>query len=134
MRCKAFTLVEVLASIGILAVVLPVVMAGLDLASSAASLARHRAQATALAQNKLGELLVTQDFSVPSGDFGEQYPAYTWTIMVNDWNTPDGFSSNVQQLDVTVSWVQYNRVREAVLSTLLYQSSASSSRSEGVLP
>jgi len=134
MRTKAFTLVEVLAAIGILAVVLPVVMYGLDLAANAASLARHRTQATMLAQAKLDELIVLQDFSVASGDFGEQYPEYTWTIEINDWDTLDGLSADTQQLDVIVSWAQRNRIHDAKLSTLLYQSSSSSSGLGGLLP
>ncbi|MCL2639792.1 MAG: type II secretion system GspH family protein [Phycisphaerales bacterium] len=131
---RAFTLVEVLAAIGILAVVLPVIMYSLDLAGNAALLARHRTQATMLAQAKLDEFIVLQDFSVASGDFGEQYPEYTWTIELTDWDTPDGLSADTLQLDVIVSWTQRNRIHEAKLSTLLYQSSASSSSSGGLVP
>ena len=131
---KAFTLVEVLASIGILAIVLPIVMHGLSLASNAASFARHRTLATSLAQAKLDEFLVTQDFSNLSGDFGDQYPDYTWTIALSDWDTPDGLSADTQQLDVTVSWTHRGRIHDAVLSTILYQSSSSSSGLGGMLP
>ncbi|MCL2645876.1 MAG: type II secretion system GspH family protein [Phycisphaerales bacterium] len=149
---RAFTLIEVLASLAILALVFPVVMYGLSLASNAASLARHRTQATILAQTKLDELLATQDFSTLSGDFGDDYPGYTWTIELNDWDTLDGFSSvfsssissstssntqqlqQPQQLDVTVSWTQHNRTYQAALSTLLYQQNSSSSSLGGLLP
>jgi len=124
---RAFTLIEVLAAIGVIAMVLPVAMYGLSVASDAATLARHRTQATVLAQTKLDELLATQDFTDLSGDFGDDYPDYKWTIEFNNWDTPDGnFSSNTQQLDVIVSWTQRNRTHEATLSTLLYESSTSS--------
>src|SRR5437899_2690436 len=87
-RAGAFTLIEVLASIAIIAAVLPIIMSGLSLADQTALLAKHRSQATSLAQAKLDELLVTNDFQTTSGDFGDQYPGYSWKIETKPWYSP----------------------------------------------
>ena len=48
-----FTLVEVLASLALVAVILPVAMEGVSLAVGAAGLARDRIEAASLAETKL---------------------------------------------------------------------------------
>jgi len=137
-RRMAFTLVEVLAAIAIIAIVLPVLMNGLSVTINAASLAKHRTLGTTLAQSKLDELIVTRDFQTLSGDFGDQVPGYRWKIDLNPWSSPtvDGFSTTIQQLDVTVSWTQRNQTFNAAVSTLLYQNSTASTSSGlgGLLP
>ena len=130
-----FTLVEVLASIAMIAVLLPVILYAASLASSAASVARSRTQAAALAQRKLDELLTVGPLTANSGDFGDRWPEYQWSAAVEPWNTPvvDGMTSTIEQLSVTVTWKQRGQPRSLALRTLVYQN-ASSTSSAGGLP
>src|SRR3954471_9087259 len=75
----AFTLIEVLAPMALLAIVLPVTMQALSVSLGAASGARHMTEASGLAQAKLNELIATAQWDdTSSGDFGEDHPGYRW--------------------------------------------------------
>ena len=55
---RGFTLVEVLATLVLLGIILPIAMRGVSMAMAAASNARRTAEATSLAEAKLNMLLV----------------------------------------------------------------------------
>jgi len=114
---RGFTFVEILATLTLLAIVLPVVMTGISLSLSVASLAKQQAQASSLAHAKLMELAVEGQWQQASlsGDFGEDWPEYRWTAQVSDW---DG--GVLEQLDVTVWWRYRGAERSGTLSTLVY--------------
>lgn len=116
-----FTLVEVLAAVTVLVIVLPSIMYGISLATGVASLAKQRAQATALAECKLHELVLNGDSQVGSlsGEFGDDGPGFQWQAALSDWDDP-----NLQQLQVTVGWTTRNTPHEVVLSTLIYNGSS----------
>ena len=123
-----FTLVEVLAAISMIAVLLPVILYGANLASSAAATARARTQASILAKSKLDELLVDQSVAplqAGAGDFGDRWPAYKWSAEVDAWNSPvvQGLTATIEQMTVTVTWQQGGEPRSVALTTLVYQSS-----------
>jgi len=61
-RLRGFTLIEVLASVAILAIVIPFAMRAASTASMLASLSRHRAEAATLAEAKLADLVVEQTY------------------------------------------------------------------------
>src|SRR4051794_33197688 len=92
-----FTLIEVLAALMLVAIVLPVAMRGVSVATGAASNARHRNEASALAQSKMDELLAnmqatqTQMNTNMSGDFGEDWPGYEWSAELVTW-APNGMN------------------------------------------
>lgn len=113
----AFTLIEVLATLLLLAIVLPVIMRGISMATSAGSLAKQRSDAYGLCESKLNELLATGQYQYGnlSGDFSPDYPQYRWTAQVLDWTDP-----NVEQLDVHVLWNSRNSQQDIVLSSLVY--------------
>lgn len=96
-RGGGFTLVEVLAALMLVAIVLPVAMRGVTVATAAASSARHRNEAAALAQSKLDELLAnmqvqqSQMNSSMSGDFGADWPEYQWSAELGTW-APNGMN------------------------------------------
>src|SRR5947209_4673020 len=96
-RGGGFTLIEVLAALMLVAIVLPVAMRGVSVATAAASAARHRNEAAALAQSKLDELLAnmqtqqTQMSSSMSGDFGGDWPEYQWSAELVTW-APNGMN------------------------------------------
>lgn len=141
-RRRGFTFIEILATMTLMAIVLPPVMEGISLCLSTASYARQESEAIALAHGKLAELTATGDWRnvVLSGDFGPDWPEYQWTGQLVDWaptqtsiqqtaTLPAGAA--LQQLDVTVSWTGRNRQRSVTLSTLVY-TSAGSSTSNGM--
>ncbi len=115
--CRAFTFLEILATLVLLAIVLPAVMGGISLCLSTADFARHQTQASFLAQGKLMELVAGgQGQQVElAGDFGTDQLDYRWTAQFSDW---DG--GTLRQLDVTVWWRQGGQDRHVVLSTLIY--------------
>ena len=116
-RRRAFTLVEILATLALVAIVLPTVMAGLSLSLSAAEHARRHAEAAALGHSKLMELLAAGQWyqAAFAGDFGAAQPDYRWTAQLSDW---DG--KVLQQVDLTVWWRQGRAERNVTLSTLVY--------------
>jgi prepilin-type N-terminal cleavage/methylation domain-containing protein len=136
---RAFTLIEVLATIALLGIVLPVAMQGVSIATGIASTARHRSEAGALAQSKLGELLATQQWAnggVLSGDFGQDWPDYRWEAQVSEWsvaNQLNTYTSNTatvtptppQQLDVRITWRGRTGDQSVQLSTLVYSNQTS---------
>lgn len=137
---RAFTLIEVLATIALLGIILPVAMQGVSVATGIASTARHRSEAGALAQAKLAELVVTQQWEnggALGGDFGSDWPDYRWEAQVVDWvaatavNTYSSTSSDnpPRQLDVRVTWRGRTGDQFVQLSTLVYLPDTSSSSS-----
>jgi prepilin-type N-terminal cleavage/methylation domain-containing protein len=113
---RGFTLVEVLISLLLLAVVLPVAMDGVSLSLRAAEEAKFKSQASSLARAKLSELQAQNqwDLQKMSGDFGAGYPQYRWTAQLNNFE-----GSTLEQLDVSVFWRQREREHSVVLSTII---------------
>jgi type II secretory pathway pseudopilin PulG len=128
---RAFTLIEALVAIGILAAILPVILSGVSLANRAALLAKQRNLATTLAIAKLNELVSTGLWQTGalSGDFGDDGPGFTWTANVTPYNDTDLTSQNLQEIDLVVSWKSRNTTRDVTLSTLVYAPTADNSTS-----
>lgn len=129
---RGFTLVEVLAAGLLVGITLPVIMKGIAMSDSLASLTRHRTEAGALAESKLNDLIAegTWQTGSLSGDFGTDYPDYQWTGELQSWGTGQGVAgtNNVQQLDIHVLWTtSAGQQRSVTLSTLVYQSTNTSS-------
>jgi len=120
-RMRAFTLIEVLATMMLMAIVLPAAMQGIALATSAASTTRHRTEASGLASSKLSEIIANGQWQggILSGDFGTDAPGYTWKATVGNWSQ-DTSSANLQQVDLTVFWIARNRQQSVTVSTLTY--------------
>jgi prepilin-type N-terminal cleavage/methylation domain-containing protein len=116
-RRRGLTLVEVLATISVISIVIPVVMQGISIATGLASITRQRAEAITLAQSKLDDLLLSGDWQATqlSGDFAPDYPGYQWEAAVNDWEEVD-----MKQIDFTVTWVSRGTPRQIQLSSLIY--------------
>jgi len=115
---RAFTFIEILATLVLLAIVLPAVMTGISLSLSAADFAKRQAEAADLGQNKLMELLTDGQWQSASlaGDFGTQYPEYRWTAEATDWQG----GVLLRELELTVWWRGGGKDRSLVLSTLVY--------------
>ena len=113
----AFTLVEVLATLALAAIILPVAMRGISLATSLAGQAKRQMEAASLAESKLAELVATGDWQGAdlSGDFGPESPGYRWSADVADWE-----SETLRQVAVTVEWTARSARRTVTLTTLVY--------------
>ena len=118
----AFTLVEVLATLALIGIVVPVGMRGVTLALSAASHAKHQAEAATLAETKLSELVALGDWNLgsSSGDFGLDWPGYRWSCQTAN---PDP-NVNVTEVTVTVSWNERGRERLLNVATFVYAGAA----------
>jgi prepilin-type N-terminal cleavage/methylation domain-containing protein len=132
-RTRAFTLIEVLVTMLLLAILLPVIADGLSISAAAASSARRQTEAAGLAQDELNQLLTSGDWSsVTSGDFGSDHPGYRWSCQnaVGD--------NGVTQIMLNVTWDERGRPRQFALSTMINtntsDASTSSSTSTGGLP
>lgn len=120
-RRGGFTLIEVLATLMLVAIVLPVVMKGAALATGAASTAKRRNEAAGLAEEKLAEIIATDQWqgSSLSGDFGSDWPDYRWQATVQSW-PQDTSGAGLQQVDLRVFWTSRDRPDSLTLSTLTY--------------
>lgn len=117
---RGFTLIEVLVTMSLMAVVLPVAMRGISIALNSAGAARHRVEAATLGQAKLNEIValanIQQDYSQlgGSGDFGEAYQSYTWQMV-----TSDDANLGVTNVTMTVSWIERGGRASLDLSTMV---------------
>jgi len=117
-RSSGFTFVELLATIALISIVMPVVMRTIGLCTQIAGQSRRQVEAVCLAKTKLTELTASQDWQNGSsrGDFGTDWPGYEWTTTLATWAE----DASVRQLDLTVSWRSVGRQRKVTLSTLVY--------------
>jgi general secretion pathway protein I len=119
-RRAGFTLVEVIASLALVAAILPAAMAGVSLAMGLGNAARHRTEAGTLAHGELADAIATEDWTSgdSSGDFGEDWPDYTWELTVDDWE-----EVGVSQVSVTVTWTARGAEQQVTATTLAYAGS-----------
>lgn len=112
----AFTLAEVLAALMFMAIVIPVALEGLRIASLAGQVGERKAVAARVADRVLSELAVTG--SLPSGDNGsvtEGPHEYRWTIESAAWVE----DSALQETTVRVAYFVQGREYEVTVSTLM---------------
>jgi len=122
-RAAAFTLLEVLAALMLLAIVLPVVLRGISMATQLAAHTRFRDQAVTLCEARLAEVIANQEWQDGDavGDFsdeelwGPDASRYVWEQEVDDWET-----SSIKQVTVHVIWQQRNQEQVVTLSTLVH--------------
>ena len=118
MRRPAFTLVEVLATLVLLGIVLPIAMKGVSTSLAMSSRAKHTAEAAALAQTKLNEFTIDPaNNAATSGDFPD-HPGYRWQIE----QQPRDYGITEVMLHVT--WQERGTERRLTVSTLSYESGA----------
>ena len=101
--CAGFTLAEVLAALLFMAIVIPVAVQGLHVASRAGSMSERKAVAARLAENKLNELVVTRQWqsAAQKGTIQEGLQDYSWQLQTEPW-AEDG-AMRLVTVHVTVS-------------------------------
>jgi prepilin-type N-terminal cleavage/methylation domain-containing protein len=116
-RSGGFTFIELLVTMVLIAIIMPVAMRSIGLCTRLAGQSRRQIEAASLARLKLTDLTVTGDWQNGNqrGDFGTDWPGYEWTSAVKNWT-----DASVRQLDLTVSWQSAGRQREVTLTTLMY--------------
>ena len=115
--CRGFTFIELLATVVLIAVIMPVAMRTIGLCTQLGGQSRRKIEAASLAKAKLTELIVTGDWQNgnQTGDFGTDWPLYEWSADIANWT-----DVSVRQVDLTVSWRSMGRLRGITLSTLMY--------------
>jgi general secretion pathway protein I len=107
-RAAGFTLLEVMVALAVMSIVLVSVyrMHSQSLTMNAA--ARFYTQAPLLAQSKMAafETLSAKGFPEDSGDFGEQFPGYSWKVSQKDVTSEvlGTVAGDLKQIDITVSY------------------------------
>jgi len=126
-RLRGFTLVEVLATMMLIAIALPAIMKGITVATSAGTVARRRTEAIGLAESKLNEIIVAVEWQGGqlAGDFGPDWPDYHWQATVSNWPL-DTTGAGIQQVDLQVTWPFRGQTDSYKLSTLTYLRTTSS--------
>ena len=84
---RAFTLAEVLAALLLMAIIVPVAMQGVQIASRAGILGQRKAVAMRVAERVLNELIATDGLtqSTGSGTVAEGDQSYAWTMQTETW-------------------------------------------------
>jgi len=116
-RPGGFTFIELLATVVLIAIIMPVAMKSIGLCTTLGGLSRRQIEAASLAKTKMTDLIATGDWENGNqqGDFGKDWPGYTWKASVVNWT-----DATVRQLDLTVLWESAGRQRSVTLSTLRY--------------
>jgi type II secretory pathway pseudopilin PulG len=113
---RGFTFVETLAAIVFIAIVTPALVQALTLSARLASLSERQRVAAVLADAKLGELALTDEWrrGETEGDFAEDAPGYSWTLESEAWS-----EAGMRLLTIQVNFQSGGRDHALALSTLV---------------
>lgn len=107
---QAFTLLEVMIAIAIMAIALTSLFGSQSQSLSLALEAKFNTTAAFLAQEKIAELEAgLLDLDSGEGDFGEDFPGFNWkadvqTGLFNNFPLIEELDPPVQRVDFTVNW------------------------------
>lgn len=112
---NAFTLAEVLAALLFMAIVIPVALEAMRIASRAGVLAERKREAARVAEKILNESIVTTNWntSALSGTILEADREYRWQLRTESWSEPD-----MRLLSVEVDFPVQGQDYSVKLSTL----------------
>jgi type II secretion system protein I len=126
---SGFTLLEVMVAVAIITMALVAALGSQSQSVSLASEAKFSTTAAFLAQGKMAEFETTdpEDLSSDSGDFGDDFPGYSWNAEVRDdtekqygWKAEVGYVSKgktddpseyVKIIELTVFWGDQERYK-----------------------
>ena len=114
-----FTLAEVLAALVFMAILIPVALEGLSIASRAGEVAARKGDAALVAERILNESLVTTNWNqtVQSGTLRQGFRDFRWTLRNDSWNG-DPNQSVMRLLTVEVKFAAQGQDYSVHLSTL----------------
>lgn len=118
-RTRGFTMAEVLAAMLFMAIVVPVALEGMRIASRAGEVADRKRDAARVAEKILNEMTVTTNSnnSATGGKLKDGDREYQWTLRTENWNSSSGVSG-IQQLSVEVTFPVQGKDYSVHLSTL----------------
>ncbi len=117
---RAFTLAEVLAALVFMAIVIPVALEGLSVASRAGEVAARKGEAALVAERVLNENLITTNWNtaVQNGTIRQGIRDFKWTLRSQPW-TFDPNQNALRLLSVEVSFAAQGQDYTVRLSTLV---------------
>ncbi len=116
---SAFTLAEVMAALVFMAIVIPVALEGLSIASRAGEVAARKSEAALVAERVINEHLVTTNWmqNMQSGTIRQGLREFQWTLHNDPW-TVDPNATDMRQVTVDVTFLAQGRDYAVHLSTL----------------
>jgi hypothetical protein len=116
----AFTLAEVLAALVFLAILIPVALQALNIASRAGEAAARKSEAALVAESVLNETVATTNWNqtVQNGVAKQGMREFRWTLRNEPWNQ-DPAATTMRQLTAEVSYSVQGVPHFVRLSTLV---------------
>lgn len=116
----AFTLAEVLAALLFMAIVIPVALEAMHIASRAGIVAQRKSEAAQVAVRILNENIVTTNWNqaVQSGTLTEGIRQFRWTLHNDPW-IQDPLQIVMRQLSVEVAFMAQGQDYSVRMSTLV---------------
>ena len=117
---SGFTLAEVLAALVFMAILIPVALEGLSIASRSGEVAARKSEAALVGESILNENVVTTNWntSLQNGTVRQGLHDFQWTMRNDPW-TQDPNASTMRQLSVEVKYKAQGRDYSIRLSTLV---------------
>ncbi len=125
-----FTLAEVLAAMLFMAIVIPVALSGLSVASRAGEVAARKSDAALIAERILNENLVTTnwDKTVQNGVARQGQVDFNWSLRAEPW-TEDPYQTDMRLLSVEVKFSAQGTECSVRMSTLAQNALTTSTNS-----
>ena len=117
---SGFTLAEVLAALVFMAILIPVALEGLHIASRAGEVATRKAEAALVAERVLNESIVTTNWNttVQNGTVRQGIREFRWTLRNDPWDK-DPNQNVIRQLSVEVTYAAQGKDYTLRASTLV---------------
>src|SRR5881397_269027 len=127
---SGFTLAEVLAALVFMAILIPVALEGLSIASRAGEVAARKGQAALVAERILNENIVTTNWNTTalSGTLRQGLLDFRWTLHNEPWDQ-DPNQNAMRLLSVEVVFAAHGKDYSLRMSTLVDSSSPTSQTS-----
>src|SRR5258705_8432932 len=115
-----FTLAEVMAAMVFMAILIPVALEGLSIASRAGEIAARKSEAALVAERVLNESVVTTNWraTVQNGTVRQGIRDFRWTLRNDPWDK-DPNQTAIRQLSVEVIFPAQGRDYSVRMSTLV---------------
>ena len=115
---RGFTLLEVAVTLAILATTLTVIISQVIKGINLSTDAKFSSLSTILAREKMTEFEISgyPAIGTQQGDFGKDYPAFSWLTQVSEAGVED-----VRQVIVTVRWGEGAYHKEWALTNYLFK-------------
>ncbi len=108
-RQQGFTLLEVMIAVAILAIALTSLFGSQSASVALATETRFNTHAPLLARMQLAEILSSDEIFSTEGDFGEDFPEFSWQLLTEEAYFGDSellqqLEGQIVHLSMTVTW------------------------------